>query len=88
MRVNRLNWFFGTILFSEKRDVDSYIRTASDFLGGLNIIDDLNCNIVITIIDLLSEFGKLDAFDFERFFRKIESDPPSFKILTLNFIGF
>ncbi len=69
----------------KKRDVESYATSASVFLQGLNKIDNLNCYILIPIIDSLSEFGKLDAFDFEHFFRKIESDPPSLKILALNF---
>lgn len=70
---------------AKKKDLDSYAKTASDFLKETNEINEANCDVVIGIIDYLTEFSKLNDFDFEHFFGNIYSDPPSLKILVLNF---
>lgn len=70
---------------AKQNNFDNYAKTASDFLKGTNEINEANCDIVITILDALAEFKRLNYFEFKPFFEKVEADPLFLKILALNF---
>lgn len=69
----------------KKRDVQGYSKASSEFLNELTEINNLNCDILITIIDTLYDLKKLEDYDFEQFFRSLETTHPSLKLLALNF---